>query len=73
MTTALALIASYLAIGGLAAVVFWKTTLKALARGDRTSGADIRIVAACIVIGWLPLMFLTVYLMLTWKDEDETL
>lgn len=72
MIIALTLTASYLAIGVLAAAVFWKLTLKALPKGDRTSDPDIRIVAACIVIGWLPLMFLTAYFMLTWKDESET-
>ena len=72
MTIALTVSASYLAIGVAAAAVFWKLTLKALAKGERTSDADIRIVAACIVIGWLPLMLLTAYFMLTWKDESDT-
>ena len=72
MTVALTVTAIYLAIGVSAAALFWKLTLKALAKGERTSDADIRIVAACIVIGWLPLILLTAYLMLTWKDDCDT-
>ena len=70
MTTAVTLIASYLAIGVLAAAIFWKLTFKALAKGDRASDAYIRIVAVCIVIGWLPLLVLTAYFMLAWKNES---